>query len=410
MKLNVKRLKAACYTSAVTMAVITNLSPLLLLTFRELYDISYSLLGTLVLINFVTQLIIDLVFSFFSHKFNIPLTVRITPLVTVMGFLIFAILPVLMPSSAYLWLVVGTVLFSVSGGLGEVLLSPTIAALPSDNPDRDMSKLHSIYAWGVVGMVILATLYLSFTKAELWYILPLLFALIPLCALFLFIGAGFPEMKTPERASGALRLMKNKTLLLFLLVMLLGGAAECTMAQWCSGYAEGALKLPKLVGDILGAALFAVMLGLGRTLYAKFGKKVYPVLIFGSLGAVICYLVAALSPFAVVGLVACALTGLCTSMLWPGNLIASSERVKDGGVFLFAIMAAAGDLGASLGPQLVGIITDAAIISPRLTELSVALSLTPDQLGMKLGMLVAAVFPLISIPIYLVLAKKKNNC
>ena len=68
----VRHLKFACYSSNVTMSVTTNLSPILFLTFRTLYDISYSMLGLLVLINFVTQLTIDLIFSFFSHRFNIP--------------------------------------------------------------------------------------------------------------------------------------------------------------------------------------------------------------------------------------------------------------------------------------------------------------------------------------------------
>ena len=85
------RLKAACYTANITMAIVGNLSPLLFLTFRTLYDISYSLLGLLVLINFFTQLMIDLVFSFFSHKFNITWTVRIMPILGAVGLLIYAL-------------------------------------------------------------------------------------------------------------------------------------------------------------------------------------------------------------------------------------------------------------------------------------------------------------------------------
>ena len=46
------RIKAACYINSVGMAAVANLTPILLLTFRELYDISYSLLGFLVLVNF----------------------------------------------------------------------------------------------------------------------------------------------------------------------------------------------------------------------------------------------------------------------------------------------------------------------------------------------------------------------
>ena len=68
---NVKKLKIATYISSFSMSVVGNLPPILFLTFNSLYEISYSLLGLLVLINFVTQLGIDLIFSFFSHKFNI---------------------------------------------------------------------------------------------------------------------------------------------------------------------------------------------------------------------------------------------------------------------------------------------------------------------------------------------------
>ena len=67
----IKRVQYACYSANITMAVVGNLSPVLFLTFRSLYGISFSLLGLLVLINFVTQLGVDLVFSFFSYKFNI---------------------------------------------------------------------------------------------------------------------------------------------------------------------------------------------------------------------------------------------------------------------------------------------------------------------------------------------------
>ena len=80
-----KRLKFACYSVNITMAAIGSLSPLLFLTFRSLYGISYSLLGLLVLINFFTQLGIDLLFSFFSHKFNISKAVKLTPVLSVIG-------------------------------------------------------------------------------------------------------------------------------------------------------------------------------------------------------------------------------------------------------------------------------------------------------------------------------------
>ncbi|MBQ8338783.1 MAG: MFS transporter, partial [Oscillospiraceae bacterium] len=145
-----KRLKYACYSSNVSMSVAGNLSPVLFLTFKEMYGVSYSLLGLLILVNFVTQLGIDLVFSFFSHRFNISKTVKTMPIITIVGLLIYALWPFVFPNSVYVGLLIGTVVFSVSAGLGEVLISPVIAAIPAKEPEHEMSKLHSIYAWGVV--------------------------------------------------------------------------------------------------------------------------------------------------------------------------------------------------------------------------------------------------------------------
>ena len=172
------------------------------------------------------------------------------------------------------------------------------------------------------------------------------------------------------------------------------------MAQWSSGYLEQALSIPKVWGDLFGVALFSVMLGLGRSLYASMGKNIGKVLTFGAIGAVICYFTAAVSNIPVIGLLACAFTGFCTSMLWPGNLVVASAKFPQGGVFIYALMAAGGDLGASVAPQLVGIITDAAIASPSAAAFAASLSLAPEQLGMKLGMLVGMLFPLAAIPLY----------
>lgn len=395
-----KRVKYACYTANITMAVVGSLSPILFLTFRTMYGISYSLLGLLVLINFCTQLCIDLVFSFFSHKFNIPKTVKAIPLITIVGLCIYALWPTVFPNSVYVGLVLGTVIFSASSGLSEVLISPTIAALPAKDPDREMSKLHSVFAWGSVGMIIFSTLYLLAFDSANWQGLVLLCALVPLVSAILFSGAEMPQMETPKQASGALHLLRNKGIWLSVFAIFLGGAAECTMSQWASGYLEQALGIPKVWGDIFGVALFSVFLGLGRTLYTKIGRNIEKVLLLGGIGATLCYAVAALSPLPIVGLLACAFTGFCTSMLWPGNLIVASDRFPAGGVFIYAMMAAGGDLGASVGPQLVGLVTDISAAAPPLVALGQQLALSPEQFGMKLGMLVGMIFPLIGIFVY----------
>ncbi|MBR3872545.1 MAG: MFS transporter [Clostridia bacterium] len=393
-----KRLKWACYFTNISMAVAGNLPPILFLTFRSMYGVSYSLLGLLVLVNFITQLGIDLVFSFFSHRFNIPKTVRFIPVLTVVGLMVYALWPVLLPQAAYAGLIMGTVLFSVSAGLGEVLISPVIAALPSDDPDREMSRLHSVYAWGAVGVVLLSTLFILAFGGRNWPWLAILFAAVPLTSAILFSRAQIPHLDTPEKASGALQLLKNSGVWLCVAGIFLGGASELVMAQWASGYLEQSMGIPKVWGDVLGVALFSVMLGMGRTLYGKFGRNIERVLLAGGIGASVCYLTAALCDIPAIGLLACALTGLCVSMLWPGSLTVSSERFPAGGVFIFALMAAGGDLGASVGPQLIGVITDAVLANPQTAHL-----------GMRVGMLVAALFPLLSIPVYAKLYREKKK-
>lgn len=401
----IKHLKLACYSTNVTMSVTTNLSPVLFLTFRTLYGISYSMLGLLVAINFVTQLAIDLTFSFFSHRFNIPKTVKTIPVIATAGFGLYALLPSLFPEYAYLGLALGTVIFSAASGLAEVLISPVIAALPADDPDREMSKLHSVYAWGVVGMVVFSTVFLLIGGARSWPWLTLALMTIPALSAALFAGSEIPPMETPEKASGALKLLKNRGVWLCVLAIFLGGASECTMAQWCSGYSEQALGIPKLWGDLFGVALFSVMLGTGRSLYAKIGRNIGKVLTLGAAGAAVCYFVAAVTGVPVVGLLACAVTGLCTSMLWPGNLVVASSRFPQGGVFIYAMMAAGGDMGASVGPQLVGVITDSIMAAPWAAELAGKLQVTTEQLGMKAGMLCGMLFPLAAIFVFLYIWK-----
>ena len=409
MKVNKKILKAASYTVSVTMALVSNVPPLLFLTFREMYDISFSLLGLLVVVNFATQLGIDLVFSFFSDKFDIPKTVRTMPILTVAGLVIFALVPTFFPQFAYIGLVIGTILCAVSSGLAEVLISPIVASLPADDPEREMSALHSVYAWGVVGVVIFSTLFLLLFGSKNWNVLMLLFVIVPILSSVLYSMTDITCVESDESSGGLLGIFKNPLLWLSFIAIFLGGASEVTMGQWSSSYLEQALGIDKVWGDVFGVAFFGMTLGIGRTLYAKIGKNITRVILIGAIGASVCYIIAVISNIAVIGLIACALTGYFTAMMWPGNLSIATERFASGGVVVFALMAAGGDMGASIVPQLVGVVTDKIIANPQALEIANALSLTPDSLAMKAGLFIGALFPIAAIPVYAILHKKRNS-
>lgn len=402
-----KTTKYSCYYSYLAASSIFILPPVLFATLHETYGISYTLLGTLVLINFCTQLGIDLVFTLFSKHFNIHKTIKTMPLLTTFGLLLYALGPHFFPQHAFLCLAAATFVFSVAAGLNEVIMSPLVAALPSDNHERDMSTLHSLYAYGLLMVIAVSTAFFAVFGTENWMYLVLFFAILPLFSAFLFSVSPLPDMDmSGERVKSEKSSARTKMLALFTACIFLGSAAENVMSNWISTYIENALGIPKAVGDILGIAMFAVLLGLVRTAYAKYGKNISKVILVGMAGASVCYIAVSFSQSSVLSLVACVLVGLFTSMLWPGTLIMMEEKLKAPGVAAYALMAAGGDCGAGFSPQLLGFVTDTVSASEFGMTLAAELGMSAEQLGMRTGMLVTAVFPVAGVFVVLYIIKK----
>jgi MFS family permease len=171
---------------------------------------------------------------------------------------------------------------------------------------------------------------------------------------------------------------------------------------------EKGLNIPKIIGDTAGVSMFAFMLGLGRLLHGIYGKKfdLSKVMTMGCILAILCYLVVAFSTISFISLIACALSGFAVSLLWPGTLVLASEKYPLAGTWMFAILAAGGDIGASAGPWLMGFITDNA---PKLTGLSnfgISAGLNPVQLGLRTGMFIGTLFPIGALVCLLWISKK----
>ena len=230
-------------------------------------------------------------------------------------------------------------------------------------------------------------------------------AVLPIISFVLFCIAPLPAMDISHNKSAGGTKQRNIGLAICTICIFLGGATENSMTNWISGYIETALHIDKALGDILGLTLFAILLGLGRTLYAKYGKNIFAILFGGMAGSVVCYLVAGLSPIPVISMIACILTGLCTSLLWPGTLIFMEEKVPNVGVTAYALMAAGGDFGSSVAPQMLGVVVDKVSSSDWAASLAKALDLSVEQIGMKTGMLTAAIFPILGT-VLLIFAKK----
>ena len=168
---------------------------------------------------------------------------------------------------------------------------------------------------------------------------------------------------------------------------------------------EKAIEVPKAYGDVFGMALFALFLGFARTLYSKYGKNIFRVLLLGSAGAAVCYLVAGLSENALIAFVACVLTGFTTGMLWPGTLILMEEKMPNPGVAAYALLAAGGDFGGSIAPQLMGFVADSVAQSSFAQSMSYKLNISTEQIGLKSGMIITSIFPILGVVVLLIINK-----
>jgi MFS family permease len=353
----------ACYCGYVVQAIVNNLAPLLFIIFSENYGVSYRGLGALVLINFTVQLGVDALCIKLAAPIGYrPLLVAAQAFSTV-GLILLGILP-LVVKPVYAALVIAVIVYGFGGGLLEVLVSPVMDSIPgeSDRKPAAMSLLHSFYCWGQMAVILLSTCLLALFGRGNWYILPLLWALVPLANLFLFTRVPMVPM-LPETETVKLRkLAASPVFFVCLLMMLCAGASEQAVAQWASLFAERALGLPKVLGDVFGPAMFALLMGTGRTIYGMWGVKLplFPSMLFCGLLAMLCYLGITLVPHPLVQLIACGMAGFSVSIMWPATFSLSSARFPLGGAALFAVLALMGDLGCSLGPWVTGLVTDLA--------------------------------------------------
>lgn len=389
---NFKSTVFACYRGYITQGIVNNLSPLFFVLFQNKFGISYSLISALILCNFVTQVITDMLSVKYVDRIGYRKSAVIAHALAFLGLVMQGTLPNVLPAP-YVGLVLATIVNGVGGGLIEVIISPIVDSCPGDAKASAMSLLHSFYCWGQVGVVLITTLLLRLIGEDLWFILPILWSLLPLYNLFRFLKV--PLMPTvPEEEKTPLKtLFTSKIFLVALLLMLCAGASELAMSQWSSLFAERALGVTKVIGDLLGPCLFAVFMGIGRTIYGVWGEKIHltGAMVFCAALCILCYLGTALFENPWLSLLSCALCGFSVSLMWPGTFSLTSAAYPKGGTAMFGILAVLGDVGCSVGPALMGAVSGA--VSGNANIAASFPNLTADQLGLKSGMLFSAVFP-----------------
>lgn len=349
----------ASYLGYVTQAIGNNFTPLLFVLFQKQFGIPLSEITLLVMLNFLTQLVVDLLATKYVDRIGYRVCVVAAHICSAVGLVGLAVFPRIMPD-AYPGLVMAIMFCAVGGGLIEVLVSPIVEACPTDNKSAVMSLLHSFYCWGTVAVVLLSTIFMSAFGSGKWYVLACLWALVPALNALLFTQVPLATLTEGDEGMSLKEMFSNKLFWLFLILMVTAGASEQGMSQWASAFAESGLKVSKTIGDLAGPCMFAVMMGISRVFYAKFSEKVNLVS-YLAVSGVLCvssYLIAAFSSSSVIALLGCGMCGLSVGIMWPGVFSIASAGFPKGGTAMFALLALAGDAGCSAGPAVVGLVAD----------------------------------------------------
>ena len=389
---NYRKTKTACYLGFVTQAIAANFAPLLFLKFHNDYNIS---LGNIALIStcfFFTQLLVYLFCAKFVDKIGYRICIVASEVCSAAGLIGLAFLPDILPNP-FAGILCSVIVYAIGSGLIEVLGSPIVEACPFDNKEATMSLLHSFYCWGAVGTILISTLFFLLFGMDSWKWLAVLWALIPTCNIYNFATCPIEHLVEEGSGMGIRELFQKPLFWISVCLMICSGASELAMAQWASAYAEAALGLSKAIGDLTGPCMFAVTMGISRVIFGKYGDRIDLMKFMTGSGilCVVCYLLTSLSSNPLIGLIGCIVCGFSVGIMWPGTISISSKKFPLGGTAMFALLAMAGDLGGSIGPGIVGYITQEA----------------GDNI--RVGMSVGLVFPVILLVMLFILSIEKHD-
>lgn len=358
---NYNKTKLACYLGFITQAIAANFAPLLFLKLHNDYAIPLGQIALIPTAFFMTQLVVDIFCAKFVDKIGYRISIVASEIFSAVGLIALAFLPDLLPSP-FVGIMISVVLYAVGSGLIEVLCSPIIEACPFENKEATMSLLHSFYCWGWVGVTLISTLLFFIFGIDNWKYVACFWSLVPLYNIYNFVTCPIEPIVEEGKGMTILQLFKTPLFWIAVVLMVCSGASEISMAQWASAFVESGIGLSKTFCDLAGPCLFAITMGICRVFYGKFGDKVNleNFMIGSGVLCVVCYVLASLFSNPIVALLGCIFCGFTVAIMWPGTLSISSKRIPTGGTAMFALLAMAGDLGGSIGPSAVGMISERA--------------------------------------------------
>ena len=269
--------RKACYLGSIIQAITVNVPPVFFVIFQEDYGISYAQLGTLILLTFVVQIVVDFVLAKVVHRFHPRRLLQTAALLALIGYALMAATPVLFSAHTFVGLLAAVLVYSAGSGFLEVMTSPVVNALPSEDKGSSMAFLHSFYCWDSWEPCYLPPCCYSWwdigTGSGFW------------CSGCCFPLSIFPYEPSAHASYGERSECRGKSRRRhetpYEPAAFLGsvydygqcGASELAMSQWASLFAQKGLGLSKTLGDLAGPCFFALLMGLGRMIYGIQGDR-----------------------------------------------------------------------------------------------------------------------------------------
>lgn len=289
-----------------------------------------------------------------------PVADRIGPRPFAIGGNLLVVIGLIMIGQArtYTHALAGALTLGFGSGTLDMVLSPLVAALRPNRRATDLNRIHAMYCIGAIAVSSLAALLLRGSVGWRW--IAILFAVAPLLSALGFARAVLPPLVSHDAARIRIgHLIAQKRFLALLGLMLGLGGSMAGIAQWLPAFTQQALGLTAAAG---GAALsgFAVGMGASRVVAGWLGHRITQARLIGVSAGVTAALalIASLSPWPPVALLACVLVGFSGGAIWPTVLAAAADRFPHGGGSMFGLLAAVGNIGCMSGAWLVGAVAD----------------------------------------------------
>lgn len=380
----------ACYAGYITQAIGINFIPLLYLYFTKEYGVSLSQISVLSGMMFWIQLMVDMLSAKAVDKIGYRKCAVGAHICAAAGIGGLGILPGLL-RTPFLGVVLSVIVFAAGCGMIEVIISPIVQGCPSRQKAASMGFLHSFYCWGQAGVILISTVVFMIFGLSSWKYLALIWALIPAVNAYVFLKVPINLLVESGQGMSLRELCRRGIFWCMIILMICAGASEMAVAQWASAFAEAGLNVSKNIGDIAGPCFFAVLMGTSRVIYSKYSlhgdMKKY--MVFSAVLCIAGYIMTACQPNAVISLLGCGVCGFAVGAMWPGTYSMAAQSCPRGGTELFAMLALAGDIGCTAGVSVVGFMSELF------------------NNNLKIGIVCAAVFPVIMLVIIGRLITKK---